>query len=133
MGTKDIPISWHKLLRVMPRLWIIASGAGIYAVFLGLLPILAPTPWVWALVFPAGAGGAMVYALAIGYLQDLMGRRAGAGASLIALQRLSSGISDAAIADERLCPLAWLCRISSMSVRPVEQRSNSELLTGLTR
>ena len=69
---------------------IITAGAGIYAVFLGLLPILAPTPWVWALVFPAGAGGAMVYALAIGYLQDLMGRRAGAGASLIALQRLSS-------------------------------------------
>jgi SET family sugar efflux transporter-like MFS transporter len=85
-----VTLSIGQLLRVMPRLWIITSGAGIYAVFLGLLPILAPTPWVWALVLPAGAGGAMVYALAIGYLQDLMGRRAGAGASLIALQRLSS-------------------------------------------
>jgi len=89
-----VTLSVGQLLRVMPRLWIITSGAGIYAVFLGLLPILAPSPWVWALVFPAGVGGAMVYALAIGYLQDLMGRRAGAGASLIALQRLSSdGIS----------------------------------------
>jgi SET family sugar efflux transporter-like MFS transporter len=85
-----VTLSVGQLLRVMPRLWIITSGAGIYALFLGLLPILAPTPWVWALVFPAGAGGAMVYALAIGYLQDLMGRRAGAGASLIALQRISS-------------------------------------------
>ncbi len=85
-----VTLSVGQLLRVMPRLWIIASGAVIYAVFLALLPILAPTPWVWALFFPAGAGGAMVYALAIGYLQDLMGRRAGAGASLIALQRLSS-------------------------------------------
>lgn len=85
-----VTLSVGQLLRVLPRLWIIASGAALYAVFLALLPVLAPSPWVWALVFPAGAGGAMVYALAIGYLQDLMGRRAGAGASLVALQRLSS-------------------------------------------
>lgn len=85
-----VTLSVGQLLRVMPRLWIIVSGAGLYAVFLMLLPILTPTPWVWTLTFPAGAGGAMIYALAIGYLQDLMGRRAGAGASLVALQRVSS-------------------------------------------
>ncbi len=79
-----------QIVRLLPRLTVIAIGTLTYALFLALLPLLAPTPWVWALVVPAGAGGALVYALAIGYLQDLLGARAGAGASLIALQRIAA-------------------------------------------
>jgi hypothetical protein len=79
-----------QLLLVLRRLHVIALGVVTYAGFLALMPFLAPTPWIWLLVFPAGAGGAMIYALAIGYLQDLLGARAGAGASLLALQRLST-------------------------------------------
>ena len=79
-----------QFLRVMKRSTCIALGALQYALFLALLPVLAATPWVWLLIVPAGAGGAMMYALVIGYLQDLLGRRAGAGASLIALQQLAS-------------------------------------------
>ena len=36
---------------------LILGGASLYAVYLGLLPLLAGTPWVWALVLPAGVGG----------------------------------------------------------------------------
>lgn len=79
-----------QILRLMRRLYVIAAGVFIYAAFLALLPFLAPTPFVWLLILPAGVGGAMVYALAIGYLQDLLGQRAGAGAALIALQRLGA-------------------------------------------
>jgi predicted MFS family arabinose efflux permease len=78
------------LRRFMRRLNIIAMGVFTYAVFLALVPILASSSAVWLLVIPAGAGGAMIYALAIGYLQDLLGARAGAGSSLIALQRIAA-------------------------------------------
>lgn len=72
------------------RLYIIAIGAFLYAGFMALLPALANTLGLWLLVVPAGIGGAFIYALSIGYLQDLLGTRAGAGASLIALQRIAS-------------------------------------------
>ena len=74
----------------MRRLHIIAVGTFAYAGFMALLPLLADTGALWLLIVPAGVGGAFIYALAIGYLQDLLGKRAGAGSSLIALQRLSS-------------------------------------------
>jgi SET family sugar efflux transporter-like MFS transporter len=41
-------------------------------------------------VFYALIGGGLLYGLSISYLQDLLGARAGAGASLVALQRLVS-------------------------------------------
>ena len=77
-------------VRRLRRLYVIALGVFVYATFLALLPVLAARPSVWLLVVPAGVGGALLYALAIGYLQDLLGKRAGAGSSLIALQRISS-------------------------------------------
>ncbi|NCO86997.1 MAG: hypothetical protein GW886_10260 [Rhodobacterales bacterium] len=79
-----------RLLAYLRRLHVIALGTFIYAAFLILLPVLAPGDAVWLLVLPAGIGGGFIYALAIGYLQDLMGARAGAGASLLALQRIAS-------------------------------------------
>ncbi len=78
------------LVRVLPRMAIIGAGVCIYASFIALLPQLAGSKWVWLLVIPGGAGGGFFYALAITYLQDLLGKRAGAGASLIALQRIAS-------------------------------------------
>lgn len=79
------------------RLHIITMGVILYAVYLVGLPLLAGSPLVWLLIVPAGAGGAMIYALAVGYLQDLLGTRAGAGSSLIALQRAFSEGAGAAI------------------------------------
>lgn len=81
------------LLRLVPRMTLVAAGVLLYAVFLVLLVPLAPTPAVWLLVFPAGAGGALIYMLAITYLADLLGTRAGAGASLLALQRIGQDLA----------------------------------------
>lgn len=78
------------LARRVPRLVLIATGVGLYALFLLLLPFLAGSAWLWALVLPAGLGGAFIYTLAIGYLQDLLHARPGAGASLIAVQRVAA-------------------------------------------
>lgn len=79
------------------RLALLVTGTATYALFLVLLPLLVGTHWLWALTFLGGAGGALIYLPALGYLQDLLGRRAGAGASLLALQRLSSDGLSAAI------------------------------------
>jgi MFS family permease len=78
------------LVRTVPRLRLIAVGVALYALFLALLPFLAATPWLWLLILPAGIGGGLLYTLAIGYLQDLLAQRPGAGGSLIAVQRVAA-------------------------------------------
>ncbi len=92
-----VTLQVYRILKYMRRLYVIALGVLIYASFIALLPFMAESPAVWVLVFPAGIGGAFIYALAIGYLQDLLGMRAGAGSSLIALQRIGSDGVAAAI------------------------------------
>lgn len=77
---------------------LVAVGAGLYALHLVGLPLLAGTPWVWALTVPGAAGGAAILALPISYLQDLMRDRPGAGSSLMALQR---------VIGDGLCALAF--------------------------
>lgn len=86
-------IGW--CLRFAGRLTLIATGVLTYASFLALLPFLAPTPLVWLLVIPAGFGGGLFYTLVIAYLQDLLGTRAGAGASLLALGRIGQDLTGA--------------------------------------
>ncbi len=78
------------LLPYIRRLHLIAAGTAIYAGYLALLPFVAGGPLVWGLTALAGIGGGLIYALAIGYLQDLLGNRAGAGASLMSLQRVAA-------------------------------------------
>lgn len=78
------------LIGRLPRLLLIATGVGLYAFFLALLPFLADTAWLWLLILPAGFGGGLIYPLAIAYLQDLLAERPGAGGSLIAVQRVAA-------------------------------------------
>lgn len=70
----------------------ILFAAGIYVLHLGLMPVLAPGPWLWLLVLPAAAGGAVIITLPIAYLQDLLAERPGTGAALMALQKLTGDV-----------------------------------------
>lgn len=91
---------------LLPRLQIhrrpaplIAVGVGIYCIHLALMAPLAGTVFVWCLVLPAALGGAAVLTLPIVYLQDMMAARPGAGASLMAFQRvMGDGLSAVAFA-----------------------------------
>lgn len=76
-------------LRLTTRRTLIAGGAVIYGGWLAALPWLAETAWVWGLILPAALGGAAVLTLPIAYLQDLLSGRPGAGAALIALQKVT--------------------------------------------
>jgi SET family sugar efflux transporter-like MFS transporter len=83
------------LSRITPRLGLqplIAVGGAIYAAFLLLLPMLAPTPAVWLLPVLAGLGGAAILTLPITYLQNLMADRPGAGSSLFAVQKVTGDV-----------------------------------------
>jgi MFS transporter, SET family, sugar efflux transporter len=70
------------------RTAMILVGAGLYGLHVLLLPVLAGSSLVWLLVLPAAIGGAVTLTLPIAYLQDLLADRPGAGASLMAVQRL---------------------------------------------
>lgn len=80
----------------VPRVRLIFLGACLYALHLGALPVVGASGWLWLMVLPAAVGGAATLALPIAYLQDQLADRAGAGASLLALQRLAGDVVAAA-------------------------------------
>jgi SET family sugar efflux transporter-like MFS transporter len=81
------------MLPALTRGWkrppMILAGAALYATHVALLPVLAGSWAVWLLVVPAAIGGAVTLTVPIAYLQDLLADRPGAGASLMAVQRLA--------------------------------------------
>lgn len=80
------------LTRGIQRTLLIFVGAALYCIHVALLPILAGSPFVWLLVLPAAIGGAVTLTVPIAYLQDLLADRPGAGASLMAIQRLAGDV-----------------------------------------
>lgn len=80
------------LTRGIPRTRLIFTGAGLYGIHVALLPVMAGSPLVWLLVVPAAVGGAVTLTVPIAYLQDLLADRPGAGASLMAVQRLAGDV-----------------------------------------
>lgn len=81
-----------RLARGVPRPVLIFWGAALYAVHVALLPVLVASWAVWLLVLPAAVGGAVTLTVPIAYLQDLLADRPGAGASLMAVQRLAGDV-----------------------------------------
>ncbi|MES2815261.1 MAG: MFS transporter, partial [Pseudomonadota bacterium] len=80
------------LTRGIPRTPLIFIGAALYGIHVALLPVLAGSSLVWLLVIPAAVGGAVTLTVPIAYLQDLLADRPGAGASLMAVQRLAGDV-----------------------------------------
>lgn len=80
------------LTRGIPRTRLIFAGAALYGIHVALLPVMAGSPLVWLLVVPAAVGGAVTLTVPIAYLQDLLADRPGAGASLMAVQRLAGDV-----------------------------------------
>ncbi len=68
---------------------LIFWGTALYCVHVAGLPLLASGPAVWLLVVFGAAGGAVVLTQPMAYLQDMLAARPGAGASLMALQKLA--------------------------------------------
>ncbi|MEZ5685712.1 MAG: MFS transporter [Paracoccaceae bacterium] len=91
LGGVEVPfmLALPRLIGRLPRQAMIFAGMALYALHLAGLPLLADTPFVWALIVPGAMGGAVILTQPMAYLQDLMAARPGAGASLMALQKLA--------------------------------------------
>ena len=86
-------------LLLLPRLTarfsrsaLIAAGTLIYTVHLVALPMLAQTPYIWAMTLVAGIGGTAMISLLIAYYQDLLHGRPGTAGAMLALQKLVADI-----------------------------------------
>lgn len=70
-----------------PKSRVIALGAGIHAAFMLAFAASAHLPHVLLLTLPAGFGAGLLLTLPLSYIQDLLGRRPGAGGALIAVNQ----------------------------------------------
>lgn len=80
----------------IPRARLILIGTGLYVCHLLFMPLLAPTPLIWAMPFVAGLGGTAMLILPISYYQDLLASQPGTAAALMALQKLVGDVFAAA-------------------------------------
>lgn len=77
-----------RYLGLIPRARLILAGTALYICHLVLMPLLAPTPAIWAMTFVAGLGGTAMLILPISYYQDLLVGQPGTAAAMMALQKL---------------------------------------------
>ena len=78
-----------------PKTRVIGLGALIHAGFMVSLAVLARAPHPLWLVIPAGLGAGLLLTVPLGYIQDLLGHRPGAGGALIAVNQFLTGASAA--------------------------------------
>lgn len=76
----------------LPRARLILIGTVLYVCHLVLMPLLAPTPAIWAMTFVAGLGGTAMLILPLSYYQDLLADQPGTAAAMMALQKLVGDI-----------------------------------------
>ncbi|MDZ4311971.1 MAG: MFS transporter [Cypionkella sp.] len=85
-----------RLVSRVRRATLLAVGSAVYTLHLLAMPILADTPWIWAMTLVAGIGGTALISLPISYYQDLMHNRPGTAGAMLALQKLVSDVLGAA-------------------------------------
>ncbi len=77
------------LLPRWKRAHLIAIGTALYAVHLVGIPLLAHSPYLWLMLIPGAAGGALTLTLPIIYLQDQLSERPGTAAALMSLKKVA--------------------------------------------
>ncbi|MBY5932507.1 MFS transporter [Tateyamaria omphalii] len=86
-----------RFLRVMSASALILVGVSIYGGFLAVLGLMPSIGFAWWLVLPAGIGAGIILSIPIGYVQNLVADRAGAGSSLLSVNHFGGAIIASAI------------------------------------
>ena len=81
-----------RLTAHLSRSSLIAAGAIIYTLHLVAMPLLADTPYIWAMTLVAGIGGTAMISLPIAYYQDMLHGRPGTAGAMLALQKLVADV-----------------------------------------
>lgn len=85
------------LLARFNRVTIILVGSLIFSISLSLLGLMPSMVAAWALILPFGIGAGIILSVPVGYVQDLVAHRPGAGSSLLSMSHfggtmIASGI-----------------------------------------
>ncbi|WP_299551560.1 MFS transporter [uncultured Tateyamaria sp.] len=86
-----------RFLRVLSPSLLILIGVAIYGSFLAVLGFMPSVKLAWWLVLPAGIGAGIILSIPIGYVQNLVADRAGAGSSLLSVNHFGGAIIASAI------------------------------------
>ncbi|WP_299768095.1 MFS transporter [uncultured Tateyamaria sp.] len=86
-----------RFLRVASASFLILIGVVIYGGFLAVLGLMPSIGFAWWLVLPAGIGAGIILSIPIGYVQNLVADRAGAGSSLLSVNHFGGAIIASAI------------------------------------
>ena len=73
------------LLRFITRSGMLLIGSLIYSSFLAALASMSSMDAAWIMIIPGGIGAGILLSLSVGYVQDLVSSRPGAGSSLVAV------------------------------------------------
>ncbi len=73
------------ILRHITRTGMIFVGVLIYAIFVASLGLFPQMESVWIMIIPGGIGAGILLSITVGYVQDLVASRPGAGSSLVSV------------------------------------------------
>ena len=85
------------LLKKYSRVQVILVGAIVYAFSLLALAITPSMAFAWWLILPFGVGAGIILAIPVGYIQDLVAHRPGAGSALISMSHFGGLLTASAI------------------------------------
>ncbi len=85
------------LLRYISRSGMILIGCLIYGAFLAGLAAFDTISSAWVMIIPGGIGAGIILSLSVGYVQDLVSSRPGAGSSLVAVSHFGGMIFASAV------------------------------------
>lgn len=85
------------MLRYVSRSGLILIGALIYCGFLGSFGMLPDMASAWVMIVPAGIGAGILLSVTVGYVQDLVASRPGAGSSLVSVSHFGGTMFASAV------------------------------------
>lgn len=85
------------LLKKYSRVQVILVGAIVYAFSLLALAVTPSMAMAWWLILPFGVGAGIILAIPVGYIQDLVAHRPGAGSALISMSHFGGLLTASAI------------------------------------
>ncbi len=109
------------MLRKVTRSGMIFVGVIIYASFIAILASLPGIANAWIMIIPGGIGAGILLSVTVGYVQDLMAKRPGAGSALVSVSHFggtmfAAGVFAASSTFTDYAGVAWIgCVLALMA------------------
>ena len=84
-------------LKHVSRSGMILIGSVVYCAFLAAFAVMPGMEAAWIMILPAGMGAGILLSVTVGYVQDLVASRPGAGSSLVSVSHFGGTLFASAI------------------------------------